>query len=90
MDFGINSQDGKRAEVSVDDRSSIAKMRKLIAEHPDEVVVKALPEENDGNLLIEVPFKWIKVKPPRHVSDEQRAMASERMKRINKSISVSH
>lgn len=59
------------------DKSSIRKWEKLINERPDDVKIV---RQYEDLLEIEVPKKWIKVRPPRQISDEQRAAASERLK----------
>lgn len=82
MDFGIDSCDGKIACVSADDRATITKLKKLVAAHPGDVIVDALPEDNDGMMVVRVPFKWVKIRPPRHVSESQREAARERAKNL--------
>ena len=58
----------------------INKILKLKAEHPDEVDIKAYPENNQGYIYAHLPKKWIKISPPRQVSEEQRLAAAERFK----------
>ena len=45
----------------------------------DDLTLSALNE--DGCLVMEVPVKWIKITPPRKVSDYLRKSASERAKK---------
>lgn len=40
-----------------------------------------LVENADGSVFMAVPVSWIKIQPPRNVSDEQRAAMSERARR---------
>lgn len=45
----------------------------------DDIELKLFNE--DGLVVIEVPAKWIKITPPRYVSDHLRKSASERRKK---------
>ena len=58
----------------------INKILKLKAEHPEQVDIKAYPENNQGYIYAHLPKKWLKVSPPRQVSEEQKAAAAERLK----------
>lgn len=70
--------------VSSDQLKIINRVRKLAAEHPDKVTIKALPEQNDGCIYATMPAEWIRLSPPikREMTEEQRQAASERMKAI--------
>lgn len=59
----------------------INKIIKLHGQHPDEVEIIYLPEDNYGMLYAEIPKKWLKVSPPRQVNytDEQKAAMAERL-----------
>ncbi len=74
--INFNAEEPK-ASCYTRDKTIIRKWEKLIAERPDDVKVV---RQYEDMLEIEVPKKWIKVRPPRKVSDEQRAAASERLK----------
>ena len=39
-------------------------------------------QNKDGSIVAHVPARWIKITPPRELSDEQRAVLSERMKNM--------
>lgn len=67
----------KTANCFTLDKPIVKRWAKLIEERPDEVKVI---QKSEDVLEMEVPKKWIKVRPPRKVSDEQRAAASERLK----------
>ena len=60
----------------------INKILKLKAEHPDKVDIKAYPEDNQGYIYAHLPKKWLKISPPRQMSEEQRAVMAERLKTI--------
>lgn len=53
---------------------------KLAERYPDEV--KVLANNADGSIFAHVPVKYIKISPPRKISEEQRTAAAERLKRI--------
>lgn len=82
MDCAIDWTDHKTAFVSVDDMAWINKLKKLKSEHPDEVDILFTPEENDGMLVARVPKRWIKIVPPRRMSEEQRQACVERLAKM--------
>lgn len=69
----------KTANCFTLDKTVKRKWEKLIEERPEEVKVI---KRNEDLLEIEVPKKWVKVRPPRKMSDEQREAASERLKAV--------
>lgn len=74
----INYNDGeKKAYISTAQRHVRRHLQKLAEEHPDEVVITS----DDGLILFaEVPKHYIKIRPKRYVSDEQRKAAAERLR----------
>lgn len=68
--------------VSTQERAFISMLRKLKERRPEEVEIIA--ENSDGSLVAKLPVTWMKIRPPRTVnmSEEQRAAASERMRKI--------
>ena len=69
---------GKDAEVFTFSEPLIRKLRNYAVERPDEC--KIVKEYESGAYTFEVPKKWVKVSPPRKVSDEQREAAAARLK----------
>ena len=57
-----------------------SRLLRLAKEKPDEVKVIAINQ--DGSIFVHVPVPYIKVSPPRQVSDEQKEAASERFKQM--------
>lgn len=57
-----------------------SKLLRLAKEKPDEVKMVAINQ--DGSVFVHVPVAYIKVSPPRQVSDEQKEAASERFKQM--------
>lgn len=57
-----------------------SKLLRLAEQNPDEVRIMA--ENKDGSLFVHVPVNYIKISPPKKMSDEQREAASERFKQM--------
>ncbi len=57
-----------------------SKLLRLAEQNPDEV--KIMAENEDGSLFAHVPVNYIKISPPRKVSEEQKEAASERFKKM--------
>lgn len=57
-----------------------SKLLRLAEKNPDEV--KIVVENKDGSLFAHVPVNYIKISPPRQVSEEQKEAASERFKQM--------
>ena len=72
--------------ISSDERKFINHILKLHREHPVDVEIICMPDENDGCLYAVVPIKWLKVSPPRvnNMSEEQRKAAAERLSSYRK------
>lgn len=69
------------ATFSSSEQKWINKILKLREEYPNEVQIEYLPEDNQGMLLAQIPKSWLKIKAPskRELTDEQRAILSERL-----------
>lgn len=57
-----------------------SKLIRLADKNPEEV--KIIVENKDGSLFVHIPVSYVKISPPRQVSDEQREAASERFKQM--------
>lgn len=57
-----------------------SKLIRLSEERPDEVKIVSVNE--DGSIFSHVPVNYIKCSPPRQVSEEQAAAASERFRQM--------
>lgn len=57
-----------------------SKLLRLADEHPDDV--KILKINEDGSIFAHIPVSYVKISPPRQVSDEQKEAASERFKQM--------
>lgn len=85
METACGYLDDKVMWVSTDEQKWITHLMKLKKEHPDEVSIVQEPKRNGGCLYLKCPASWLKIQPPfkRNLSDEQRAILSERMKQRN-------
>ena len=75
----LYNQKDKTCFVGTHDRSLINKLNKLSEEDSSVVKIK----EKDGYAEFQFPKKYIKVRPPRKMSDEQKESARERMLAIH-------
>lgn len=78
------TEDGK-CWFSSDERKTINRILKLKEKYPDEVTIRAYPENNDGCIYGYCTSKWVKLSPPRKVeySEAELARKAERMRKIN-------
>lgn len=83
METSLNYTDGT-AYFSSDEKKWHTRIRKLAAEHPDEVTIIRQPENNDGCIYAKLPSNWFKLQPKRtrELTDEQRAEYRARMAKL--------
>lgn len=55
---------------------------RLDAEHPGEV--KRLVQNKDGSIYAVIPVKWVRIQRPPTMTEEQKAIARERIKSCRK------
>lgn len=67
--------------VTFSQKKYVNKIKKL-AETREDVVIKT--ENKDGSILARLPIKFIKITPPRQMSEEQRNQARERLKKYRR------
>lgn len=76
------------AEVYISDNLMVSKFRKLVEKAPDKYIITQIPKDQDGNptgYFIEMPKKLVGFRMPRvEMTDEQKAVASERIKNMRK------
>lgn len=68
-----------KATVSFTQMRMVSKIRKLAEEHPEDVQICV---DKGNSVVAHIPVKWVKVSPPRQMSEEQKAAAAERMKQF--------
>lgn len=72
---------GEYAGVTTPSNTALkSKLMRLAKERPDEV--KVMAENKDGSAYFHIPVNYIKVSPPRKISEEQREAAGERFRRM--------
>ena len=57
----------------------ITQLKKLAEERPEDV--RIMEENKDGSILVQFPVKYLKIRAPRVLTDEQREELAERAKR---------
>ena len=57
-----------------------SKLMRYVEERSDEV--KLIAENKDGSAFFHIPISYVKVSPPRKVSEEQREAAGERFRKM--------
>lgn len=73
----------KTATVTVHSQKQKTALLRLAKAHPDKVKVVADPEENGGFLLAHLPVGWIQFRPPREMTEKQRAAAMAALEKAN-------
>ena len=75
------TKDRNYAGVTVPSGTALkSKLMRYAQERPDEV--KLMAENKDGSAFFHIPINYIKVSPPRKVSEEQREAAGERFRKM--------
>lgn len=69
-------RDEKTATVTFCQGRFITKIRKLTERFPDDVIITH--ENNDGSIVAHVPTRWIRINPPKEMSDEYKEQLAER------------
>lgn len=70
-------KDNERATLTICQRRTITKVKKLAESHQEECQIVA--ENKDGSIYAHVPVNWIKISPPRGVSEERRELSRKIM-----------
>ena len=68
-------KDEKRATVTFSQGRYKSRIRKLAADHPEEC--RIIAENRDGSLCAHIPVSWVKISPPRAISEDQRLEAGK-------------
>jgi len=62
-------RDEKRATLSLSQRRTISRVKQLAEQYPEECQIVA--ENKDGSVCAHVPVSWVKISPPKQVSEKQ-------------------
>lgn len=72
---------GKYAGVTVPSGTALkSKLLRLAKQNSEDV--KIISENNDGSVFAHIPVKYVKISPPRKITDEQKEAASARFKQM--------
>ncbi len=71
--------DSKRATVTFTQGRYKSRIRKLAKSHPEECRIVA--ENQDGSMCAHIPVEWVKISPPKAVSESQRELGREMARR---------
>lgn len=71
--------DDKTATVSFTQGRYITRIRKLAEKYPDECQITA--ENKDGSIVAHIPTKWVRVSPPKQISEETKEKLAEQLRR---------
>lgn len=58
-----------QATLSISQRRTITRVKKLAEEYPEECFIIA--ENSDGSIYAHVPTNWVKITPPKKISEKQ-------------------
>lgn len=72
----------KTAAVTLHDRRLRNRILKLAEQHPDEVAVICRPEENNGFLFAHIPLKWLRIQPPKQMSEELKERGRHQLQKL--------
>ncbi len=70
-------KDQQRATLTLSQRRTITKVKRLAARYPDQCQIVA--ENKDGSICAHIPVSWVKISPPKKVSVAQREISRENM-----------
>ena len=70
----------KKVSVTFGQQKYISRIKKLAEDNPEDV---HLDISTDGSVFATFPLSWVKISPPRKVSEEQREAAAERFRRMH-------
>ncbi|WP_434309225.1 hypothetical protein [Hominifimenecus sp. rT4P-3] len=73
-------RDQTRATVSLSQKRTIGRVRKLAKEHPEKCQIVA--ENKDGSICAHIPVSWVKISPTARRSESQRAAAKRNVLKI--------
>ena len=71
--------DDKRATVTFTQGRYVSRIRKLAEEKPDECQIVA--ENKDNSIVAHIPTKWVKISPPKNLSEETKERLARQLHR---------
>lgn len=73
------TRDSNKATISFSQGRYISRIRRLAAERSEECQI--LAENKDGSIYAQIPTAWVKIVPSRELSEEQREMMADALRR---------
>lgn len=70
-------KDSDQCTLTLTQRRFINRIEQLSKSYPEECQITA--RNKDGSICAHVPTNWIKIIPPRNLSDEQKAAIAQRL-----------
>ena len=71
-------KDAKKATVTFSQGRYCSKIKKLSVSHPEECQI--LAENKDGSILAHVPVCWVKITPPKEMTEEHKQAILKNLK----------
>ena len=72
-------KNAKRATVSLSQRRTISRVKKLAARYPDQCQIVA--ENKDGSICAHIPVSWVRINPEMKLTDEQRKQRADTLRK---------
>ena len=73
------AKDGKTATLSLSQRRTISKVKRLSEKYPDKCQV--LADNKDGSICAHIPVEWVRIQPGVDLTEEQRREIALRLHR---------
>lgn len=70
-------KDDNRATLSLSQRRTISRVKQLAEQYPEECQIVA--ENKDGSVYAHIPVSWVKISPPREMTETQLEQARKNL-----------
>ena len=68
------------ATVCFSQQRFVNRITELAKNYPQVCVIKDI--NNDGSIVAHIPVEWVKIRPPRQMTEEQRVELADRINRV--------
>ena len=83
MDCAIDWTNSETVWASGDEKKLKNTILRLAKEYPDDVEIKTWPEDNDGTIVATLPRSWVKIRPPKRLTDEAKKKLADRLRSVS-------
>lgn len=83
MDCAIDWTNSETVWASGDEKKLKNTILRLAKEYPDDVEIKTWPEDNDGTIVATLPRSWVKIRPPKRLTDETKKKLADRLRSVS-------